>query len=97
MVFYRSTTAPGYPLMGNRRYPEIVTDFEHTFAVLRELPCDVFLAPHGSFFNLDEKRARIGKGAGDPSIDPSEMHAYVERSEAEFHRELHAQRQALHQ
>src|SRR5207253_6916229 len=51
VVFVCSTTAPGYRLEG-----PIVDEFRETFRRLEAMPCDVFLAAHGSFFDLDEKR-----------------------------------------
>ncbi|BDC52664.1 CAU/MBL1b family subclass B3 metallo-beta-lactamase [Bryobacterales bacterium F-183] len=50
-------TAPGYRLKGNPNYPNIVADFERTFATLEKMPCDIFLAAHASQFHLAEKRA----------------------------------------
>ena len=35
---------PGYQLVGNKDYPQIADDFARTFAVLKKLPCDIFLA-----------------------------------------------------
>lgn len=91
VVFYCSTTVPGYRLITNAKYPQIVSDYEHSFAKLRQLPCDVFLAPHGGFFHLDEKRGRLGKGDANPFIDPAEFRAFLNQSEQDFHRELKKQ------
>ncbi|HKY03739.1 MAG TPA: subclass B3 metallo-beta-lactamase, partial [Blastocatellia bacterium] len=55
VVFIGSTTAPGYKLVNNPKYPSISADYERTFELLKSLKCDVFLAPHGSFFALKEK------------------------------------------
>lgn len=94
VVFYCSTSAPGYPLVNNARYPEIVSDYEQSFAALRQLPCDVFLAPHGSFFHLMEKRAEMAKGGANPFVDSSELRAWVDQSEQEFRDELKSQQAA---
>jgi len=94
VVFYCSTSVPGYPLVDNARYPEIVSDYERSFAVLRQLPCDVFLAPHGSFFHLMEKRARLANGGPNPFVDPSELRSFVDQSEKDFYQELKRQQAA---
>ena len=94
VVFYCSTSVPGYPLVNNSRYPEIVSDYEQSFAVLRQLPCDVFLAPHGSFFGLTEKRAQMMQGGPNPFVDSSELRSWVDQSEREFQKELKAQQAA---
>jgi len=91
VVFYCSTTVPGYRLIGNPKYPQIVSDYERSFAKLRQLPCDVFLAPHGGFFHLDEKRGRLEKAGANPFIDPSEFGAFLKQSQQDFYRELKAQ------
>ena len=35
---------PGYVLVNNKDYPQIADDYVRSFATLRKLPCDVFLA-----------------------------------------------------
>ncbi len=94
VVFYCSTTVPGYQLVNNLKYPQIVSDYQGSFAKLRQLPCDVFLAPHGSFFHLDEKRARMAKGGANPFIDPAEFREFLAQSEQDFDRELKKQQGA---
>lgn len=88
VVLHCSTSAPGYRLVDNPVYPRIAADYASTFAKLRALPCDLFLGPHGSFFHLDDKRARIGKPGPNPFVDANEWHAFLDRSEAEFNAEL---------
>jgi metallo-beta-lactamase class B len=87
-VFVCSVSAPGYQLVANWRYPNIVEDFRKSFAVLRALPCDLFLAAHGSFFGLEEKLK-------DPSrfVDPKGYRTYLDESEAAFDRQLAEQKQ----
>lgn len=90
-----SVTAPGYQLVNNRQYPGIVEDFQATFAKLRALPCEVFLAGHGWEFGLAEKlRARGNAASGNPFVDPEGYHRWVEKSEAAFRKQLEDQRRA---
>lgn len=92
VVFVCSTTIlPGVVLTDSPKYPEIAADFAHTFKVLRSLPCDIFLASHGSFFGLPGKaeRLRLRKGEGpNPFVDPEGYRAYLERKEGDFRRQL---------
>jgi metallo-beta-lactamase class B len=90
VVFYCSTTVVDR-LVDNRGYPQIVTDYQRSFFELRGLPCDVFLAPHGSFFRLDEKRAKAAVSNTNPFIDSTELRTYVEKSERDFQNELNGQ------
>lgn len=89
-VFFCSTSVPdpeNYRLAGNPLYPEIAADYEKSFARLKEMPCDLFLASHGSFFNLLEKAERLRAGDRRAFVDPEGFRAQVERSERRF-REL---------
>jgi metallo-beta-lactamase class B len=71
---YSFIKRPGHP----ESYPGIGADYDKTVRVLQSLPCDVFLAPHGSFFNLDDKREALAKGAKEnPFIDPAGYQAYM--------------------
>jgi metallo-beta-lactamase class B len=92
VVFYCSTSVVDR-LVDNPGYPSIVADYERSFPLLRALPCDVFLGPHGEFFQLAQKRERMTPGAANPFIDPGELRRFVDRSEQQF-REALAQEQA---
>ena len=91
VVFHCSTSVVD-PLVGNVQYPQIGTDYEYSFQKLRTLPCDVFLAPHPSFFDLENKRQRMKAGRANPFVDPTEFHRFLENSERQFHADLEKQR-----
>jgi metallo-beta-lactamase class B len=82
---------PGYRLVGNKAYPRIATDYEHGFAVLRGLPCDIFLGAHGGYFGLMEKYARWKAGNKNAFVDPAGYKAYIADSERAFEMDLHRQ------
>ena len=94
VLFYSSTTVAANRLVNNLEYPQIVSDYERTFARVRELPCDVFLAPHGNFFKLPEKMSRRAKGGPNPFIDPAEFKSFVDNSERDFRRQLMEQQKS---
>lgn len=91
VLFYCSTSVVD-TLVGNTGYPEIAADYERTFARLRELEADVFLANHPVFFRLEDKRARISGGGPNPFVDPAELRQHVEQSERQFRAELSKQK-----
>jgi metallo-beta-lactamase class B len=97
VVFVCSATVlDGYDLIDrpNRpaSYPGIAADYEKAFRLWKSLPCDVFLASHGQFFNLTEKREALGNGAKEnPFIDPKGYAEYVSRKETDFRTELERQ------
>ena len=62
--------------------------------MLKSLPCDVFLAPHGSMFGLREKARRQAAGEKpNPFIDPEGYRSQIAQSEQRFRQQLeHEQR-----
>lgn len=82
---------PGYKLVANPAYPHIAADYEHQFAVLRKLPCDVFLGAHGGYFDLLTKYALWQKGDYNAFIDPAGYQAYIADREQAFKTELSRQ------
>lgn len=82
----------GYRLVMNSSYPEIATDYERTFRVLKALPVDIFLGAHGSYFDLGAKYSRMTPGAISPFVDPAGYQAYVTDRENAFRTKLTKQR-----
>lgn len=78
----------GLSLIGNKKYPDIMQDYEKTFRVLEALPTDVFLGAHGDYYKLDTKYRKLKPGASNPFIDPAGYKAFVANREAAFDREL---------
>lgn len=94
VLFLCSVSAPGYKLVNNPKYPNIVDDYSHSFAYLKTLPCDVFLGPHASFFHMKEKRAeQKTEPAHNPFINPQEFQAFLGNAQREFEAELKKQEQ----
>lgn len=79
---------PGYKLVNNARYPEIAADYEKMFRVLRQLPCDIFLGAHGSYYNMEAKFAQLKNGGANPFVDPEGYKSYVAEREQAFQAEL---------
>jgi metallo-beta-lactamase class B len=83
---------PGYQLAGNTAYPEIAADFAKTFALLKALPCDIFLGAHGNYYDMEAKVARLDKEPKtNPFVDPEGYRAYVANREAAFRETLQKQ------
>jgi metallo-beta-lactamase class B len=93
VVFYCSTSVVDR-LVGNAGYPGIVADYERSFARLRALACDVFLAPHPEFFGMAGKLERRKPGAANPFIDAGELRRHVDESEQRFREQLAKERSA---
>jgi metallo-beta-lactamase class B len=85
---------PGYKLVNNAEYPQIASDYEHEFAVLKSLPCDIFLGAHGAYYDMAAKYPQLNAGAENPFIDPAGYKAYVADRESAFKDELEKQQDA---
>lgn len=83
---------PGYALVGNKTYPTIATDYEHTFRVLNELPIDLFLGAHGIYYDMVTKHASLPSATANPFIDPAGYHRYVTDREQVFRTEWEKQK-----
>jgi len=84
---------PGYILVGNKNYPKIADDYVKTFAVLKSLPCDLFLGAHGAYFGLQAKHEKMKAGGANPFIDPDGYKAYVAERDDAFRKEWARQQQ----
>ncbi|USD21737.1 subclass B3 metallo-beta-lactamase [Microbulbifer variabilis] len=85
IAYVDSLTAPGYQLIDNSRYPNIVEDFRTSFARVRDLPCDLLLTPHApasgwEFKNqaIQNKRVTCGQ--------------YAQKAEARLNKKLEAEK-----
>jgi len=79
---------PGYKLIHNNNYPQIAEDYVRMWAILKSLPCDIFLGAHGSYFGLEEKYPRLKDGAANPFVDPVGYKKYIAEKEQDFNTEL---------
>ena len=75
-------------------YPGIASDFDHSFATLHALPCDIFLGAHGVYFDLLGKRSRTQKQGESVWVDPAGYREAVAEHEAEYRAEFAAQKAA---
>ncbi len=90
-------TLPGNPtLVGDPNYPDIPADFDKTFALLKALPCELFLSEHGSVFDLQGKRKRLLAGDAEAFVDPAGCRRYLTQAEQDFRTELATEQTAAH-
>ena len=84
-----SLSAPSFKLIGN---PDLVSEFEHSFAVVAALPCDVPIAPHPGMVDFWARVAKRAQGDANALVDPSGCRAYADYARAHFEAELARQR-----
>jgi metallo-beta-lactamase class B len=82
---------PGYKLVRNRAYPRIAEDYRKGFAVLKSLPCDIFLGAHAGYYGMKEKLARAQAGDCNAFIDQEGYRAYIADRDQAFESELKRQ------
>ena len=93
-IDFCSASVAANRLAPNPQYPGIVEDYRKTFAKVKTIKADVFLAPHAEFFGLAAKRDRIVEGKPNPFIDPAAFHAFVAGQETAFEATLARQQAA---
>jgi metallo-beta-lactamase class B len=54
----------------NQTYPNVLKDFEESFATVSALPCDILLTPHPEASDLWGRLARRARGETDALVDP---------------------------
>jgi metallo-beta-lactamase class B len=84
---YHFVATPGHRVS----YPGIVQDFQHTFSVLRALPCDVFLGAHGGYFDMLTKLKRYPQKGPPVFIDPDGYKEFVADAQKTFEKALSKQ------
>lgn len=92
MVHVGSLSAPDYRLLDNPGYPDIVRDFEYSFAMVAALPCDIALAPHPGMVDFWERVAKRDQGDANALVDPTRCRGYANGARERFEQELTKQR-----
>jgi metallo-beta-lactamase class B len=75
---------PGVKLLNNPKYPTIVADYAHTFATLKEMHPEIFLASHASQFALHRKYQPGDAYQPIRFVDPAGYRAALDQLQAAF-------------
>jgi len=87
---YHFVATPRHPVS----YPGIAQDFQHTFATLQALPCDVFLGAHSGYFDMLTKLAQYPQKGPSVFIDRAGYKHFVADAQKTFDEELRKQQAA---
>ncbi|HVY85917.1 MAG TPA: subclass B3 metallo-beta-lactamase [Caulobacterales bacterium] len=93
VFFHCSATVAGASLVPEA-YPGMIAAYRTTFARVRTIEADVFLAPHAGFFDLQERRARQLAGDANAFVDAGALQRFNDEMERQFNEEL-ARQQAV--
>lgn len=85
--FHCSATVAGQSL-APESYPGMVAAYRATFAKVRGINADVFLANHNNFFDLEAKRARRLAGDANAFVDAGELQRFNAAMEKAFEEAL---------
>ena len=90
VVFFSSVSiADPTPLLNNPEYTTIVEDYAETFKKLKEIPCDILLAPHADQFGFAQKLRQLDQGMSpNPFIDPAGWTRLISQTENTYLRQL---------
>ena len=88
VVFYSSLRSPAVLTA------PVIEEFNHSFAVVRALPCDIPLGDHPAEYGMAEKYVKVKPGAANPFIDPAGCHVESDMQEAMFKAILAEQQKA---
>lgn len=64
--------------------PAVIGEFNHSFELVRSLPCDVPLGDHPAEYSMQQKYAKMRGDGPNPFIDPAGCRAEAEIQEAMF-------------
>jgi metallo-beta-lactamase class B len=93
VLFLCSITAAGNVLVGNREYPEIATDFAHTFDKLATLKADVVLTGHPEVADVLGREMRAAAGDNNAFVDPTLLDRIAHQAHEDFVAEYAKERQ----
>ena len=93
-IFLHCSASLGGQSLVPPAYPDMVDNYRASFAKVRGMQADVFLANHDIFFGLHDKRARQLAGDRDAFVDPSELQRFNTAMEQGFLKALAEQQAA---
>jgi len=88
VIFPCSLTAGGNRLVGNKLYPEIVSDYRKSFARLAAMKADVVLTGHPELTDVQGRAARRRDDEPDVFVDSGLLQRLVASSRRDFEQEL---------
>ena len=95
MVYADSQTpvsADGFFFTHNTTYPSATADFEHGFAALEQLPCDVLLTPHPGASELWQRVAARRAGQRDALVDKAACRNLARTGREQLRKRIAAER-----
>ena len=84
-----AVSAPGFRFSGDTKHPSVAEAFRRSIATVESLPCDILLAVHPGFADMDGKLSRRAQeGGSNPFIDPGACRVYAASARQALERRL---------
>lgn len=84
---------PGVHMVNFPAWPKIAEAYASSFQKLKSLNCDIFLAPHAPFFEMEEKVKRMALSPKtNPFVDPQGYRHYIANLEKQYNEQLQGER-----
>jgi metallo-beta-lactamase class B len=84
-----AVSAKDFRFSHNTAYPNVVTDFQKTFASLSALPCDILLTPHPDVSGVWERLAKRDQtGDSNAFVDATACRRYADRARENLQKRL---------
>jgi metallo-beta-lactamase class B len=81
-------SADNFHFSNNTTYPNVIQDFEKSFATLNALPCDILLTPHPDVSDLWGRLTRREKGDPNALVDPTACRRLADSSRANLEKRV---------
>ena len=72
-----AVSADSFRFSGSAGRASLAESFRHSIEVVSRLPCDILLAPHPGFAQIEQKFQRTQRGESDAFIDPAACRNYA--------------------
>ena len=72
-----AVSADGFRFSGGEGRPSLAESFRHSIDIVSRLPCDILLAPHPGFAQLEQKFERSKRGESDAFVDAAGCRNYA--------------------
>ncbi|HEY6804952.1 MAG TPA: subclass B3 metallo-beta-lactamase [Pyrinomonadaceae bacterium] len=84
----------GVHLVNFKPWPGVADAYAQSFAMLKQLHCDVFLGPHARFFDMENKAHKLETNpTTNPFIDPAGYQQYIASFEQAYKEQLTREKQ----
>jgi len=84
-----AVSADGFRFGGGAGRASLAESFRHSIDVVSRLPCDVLLAPHPGFAQIEQKFERSRRGENDAFVDPAACRNYAANASIRLEQRLH--------